>query len=428
MSTPIQDDKDVAKELLASLKEDTSKVSNLSDSQLYSTQLNSGKELIANSTFESMGLKEDLIKGMYSLGLEKPTLIQNLAVPQIIKGKDAAFQSKSGTGKTIAFTLGALQKAEKGQGPQILIMTPTRELCIQVSNVIGALAKFTELSVCCALGDFNKSEITEEIVIGCPGKINTLSNSSVIVPEKMKMIILDEADELISNQAFIAITLKLLKRFENSQKIFFSATYSELSQKALAKLAPKAEKFLEKNEKADKIQLYYIEVQRDKKVEALKSLFGYLTVAQSIIFVATKKTADFLSKIMKNDGFSVSLIHGDLTPQERDASLQDFLHAKTKILISTNVFARGMDIPQVNLIVNFDIPNYSSDEDQQIYIHRIGRSGRFNRSGFVVDFISGEDDLKVLGNIQSTMGSISKKFTLEALHQAFIEEEVDLNL
>ncbi|ELA42345.1 uncharacterized protein VICG_00443 [Vittaforma corneae ATCC 50505] len=303
MATPMQDDKEVAKELLVSLREDTSKVSNLNNDQLYSLQLKSGQELIANSTFESMGLKNELIQGMYSMGLEKPTLIQNLAIPQIIKGKDAAFQSKSGTGKTIAFALGALQKAEPKKGPQVLILSPTRELCMQIGTVIKKLAEFVSLSVCFALGDFEKTAITEEIVVGAPGKIINLVNNSILIPESMKMLILDEADDLISNQAFIALTLKLLKKFEKTQKIFFSATYSELSQKALSKLAPNADKFLEKNEKADKIQLYYIEVPKSKKIDALKSLFGYLTVAQSIIFVATKNTADFVAKVMRDDGF-----------------------------------------------------------------------------------------------------------------------------
>lgn len=424
MSIAIQSDKDVAKELLVSLRDDTSKVSNLADDKLYSLQINSGNELISNSSFESMNLKEDLMKGIYSMGLEKPTLIQNLAIPHIIKGKNVAFQSKSGTGKTIAFAIGALQKAEPKKGPQILIISPTRELCMQIGTVVKRLGDKADLNVCFALGDYNEKTINEEIVIGAPGKIISLVNNSILNPEQIQMIILDEADDLISNQAFIAITLKLLRKFEKSQKVFFSATYSELSQKALTKLAPSTEQFLEKNEKADKIQLYYIEVSKNKKIDALKSLFEYLTVAQSIIFVATKATADFVSKIMIEDGFSVSLIHGNLTPAERDSGLADFLHAKTKILVSTNVFARGMDIPQVNLIVNFDIPNFSPDEDQQTYIHRIGRSGRFNRSGFVIDFVSGEDDLKVLGNIQSGIGSISKKFTLEALHEAFIEDDV----
>jgi len=422
MSEPIQNDKDVAKELLNSLRDDTSKVSALNTDELYSMQLKSGNELIANSTFESMGLKDELIKGMYGMGFEKPTLIQNLAVPQIIKGKDAAFQSKSGTGKTIAFALGAVHKAEPKMGPQVVILSPTRELCTQIGTVIKKLAGFVGLEVCFALGDFDKTVVTEEIIVGAPGRIISLINGSIIDPTKMKMLILDEADDLISNQAFIAITLKLLKKFEKSQKIFFSATYSELSQKALTKLAPTADKFLAKNEKADKIQLYYIEVPKNKKLSCLKALFEYLTIAQSIIFVATKVTADYIAKIMREDGHSVSLIHGNLTPAERDASFLDFLHAKTKILVSTNVFARGMDIPQVNLILNYDIPNFSASEDQQTYIHRIGRSGRFNRSGYVIDFVSDEGDLKLLGTMQSSIGSISKKFTIEALHEVFLED------
>lgn len=417
----IQNDEEVAKELLTSLKEDTSKVSALTGDQLYSMQMNSGQSLIANSTFESMNLKESLVKGMYSLGFEKPSLIQNLAIPHIIKGKDAAFQSKSGTGKTIAFTIGALQKAEEGVEQQIIILSPTRELSNQVGKVVEKLASFINMKVCYALGDFSGDSIKEEIIVGCPGKIISLINSKVISPSGIKMIIFDEADELISNQAFSAQTLKLLRTFSTAQKIFFSATYSELSQKALTKLAPDAEKFLEKNEKAEKILLFYLEVAKNQKLQALKSIFEYLTVAQTVIFVSTKTSVDFVAAEMIKEGFSVSKIHGGLTPKERDNASLDFIQAKTKILVTTNVSSRGLDIPQVNLIINFDIPNFSSAEDQQTYIHRIGRSGRFNRSGFVIDFVSGEEDLKVLAGIQSGMGAIAKKFTLEGLQLAFFE-------
>lgn len=417
----IQDDKEVAIELLRSLKEDTSKVSVLESDKLYSLQLNDGKSLIANSTFESMKLKENLVKGLYMLGFEKPSLIQNLAIPHIIKGKNSAFQSKSGTGKTIAFTIGALQLAEKGKPQQVIILSPTRELSTQVGKVVERIAEFLEMKVCYALGDFSEDSITAEVIVGCPGKIISLLNSKVIDSASIKMVIFDEADELISNQAFSAQTLKLLRSFEKAQKVFFSATYSELSQKALAKLAPDAEKFLEKNEKADKIQLYYLEVPKNRKLDALKSIFEYLTVAQTVIFVATKNSVDFIAGELMKEGFSVSKIHGNLTPNERDSSFNDFIQAKTKILVATNVFSRGMDIPQVNLIINFDIPNFSSAEDQQTYIHRIGRSGRFNRSGFVIDFVSGDEDLKVLAGIQSGMNAISKKFTLEGLQQAFFE-------
>ena len=417
----IQDDKEVAMELLKSLKEDTSKVSVLEGDKLYSLQMADGENLIAKTTFDSMKLKADLVKGLHLLGFERPSIIQNLAIPHIIKGKNVAFQSKSGTGKTIAFTIGALELAEAGKEQQVLILSPTRELSSQVGKVVEKIAKFLEMKVCYALGDFSEASITAEIMVGCPGKIINLINSKVINPSLIKMVIFDEADELISNQAFSAQTLKLLRSFEKAQKVFFSATYSDLSQKALAKLAPDAEKFLEKNEKADKIQLYYLEVPKNNKLFALKSIFEYLTVAQTVIFVATKNSVDFVANELATDGFSVSKIHGNLTPEERDSAFNDFIQAKTKILVATNVFSRGMDIPQVNLIINYDIPNFSSTEDQQTYIHRIGRSGRFNRSGFVIDFISGDDDLNVLAGIQSGMNAISKKFTLEGLQQAFFD-------
>lgn len=419
----MQNDKEVAKELLSSLKEDTAKVSVLSNDALYSLQLKSGEDIISNSTFESLGLKPELKKGMDELGLEKPSLIQNLAIPYIIKGRDAVFQSKSGTGKTIAFAVGALQRSDAGKGSQILILTPTRELSVQVGSELKKLASYCGLNVCLALSNYIGESINEEIVIGSPGKIIGLINSGVLPTANVSMLIFDEADEMISNQAFGAQTLKVIKLFEKSQKIFFSATYSEMSQRAVRKLVPNADMFFDKNTKAEKIQLFYVEVLKNKKIEALKTLFEFLNVAQTIIFVNNKHMADTIKADLEKDNYSLSIIHGNLMPEDRDSALIEFLNAKTKILVSTNVFARGMDIPQVNLIINFDIPKFSAEEDVQTYIHRIGRSGRFNRSGFVIDFVSGEDDLKALTAIQTAMGSVSKKFTLDSLKEAFMEED-----
>lgn len=416
----IQRDKEVAKELISLLKEDTKKVSTLKNDELYSLQLESGHEIISNSSFDVMKLKPELKKGMDEMGLEKLSLIQNLAIPYILKGRDAVFQSKSGTGKTIAFTVGALQKTVTGNGTQVIILTPARELCIQVGTEVKKLASFCNLNVCLALSDYKDGEITQEIVIGCPGTIMKLINVGSLKTTNLSMVIFDEADEMITKPAFGATTLKIIRDFPKTQKIFFSATYSEMSQNAVAN----ADKFFEKNTKADKIQLYYIEVLKNQKITTLKNLFEYLNVAQTIIFVNNKHMADTIKQEMEKDSFSISIIHGNLSPQERDSALLDFLHARTKILISTNVFSRGMDIPQVNLIINFDIPNFDSQEDIQTYIHRVGRSGRFNRSGFVIDFISNDSDLKSLMNIHSNIGSTSKKFTLESLQAAFMEEDL----
>jgi ATP-dependent RNA helicase DDX19/DBP5 len=424
MATEIQNDKEVAAELMKSLKEDTSRVSILTDDKLYSLQMQSGQEIIAATTFEAMKLKKELLEGMFALNLEKPSLIQNIAIPCILAKKSAAFQSNSGTGKTMAFVISAAQLAEPGVAQQILILSPTRELSAQVGKVAEKISGFVGMKVCFALGDFSGDSIKEEFIVGCPGKVMSLINSKVITPESIKLVIFDEADELITNQAFSTLTLKLLRMLEKAQKIFFSATYSELSKKALTKLAPKAEHFLQdKNEKAEKIKLYYVEVEKNQKNQLLKSLFEFLTIAQTVVFVSTKASVDYLSEFLIKDGFSVSKIHGAMDPEQRDLAFQEFMKANTKILVTTNVFSRGMDIPQVNLIINYDIPNFSSAEDQQTYIHRIGRSGRFNRAGFVIDFVTGVEELTVLAGIQSSMGAISKKFTLPALQEAFYESD-----
>ncbi|KAI5151735.1 ATP-dependent RNA helicase, partial [Enteropsectra breve] len=383
---------EATKELLVSLKEDTSKVSELNVNELYSIQLKSGTEVTCTTTFDEMGLKDEILQSIYRLSYEKPSPIQNIAIPHILKGNSVAFHSKSGTGKTVAFTLGALNKAEKGKGPQIIILTPTRELNTQVGEVVLQIAGSMGISVCVAQRNFVSEEINEEIVVGCPGKIFGLINSGVIKKDDISMIVFDEADILISQQSFSMHTISLLKKLGASQKIFFSATYSEFSQKALKKLVPDCDTFFEKNVKADKIQLYNIQVPGNKRVAALKDFFTYLTIAQTIIFVGTKHGVDSIAEALVKDGFSVSKIHGGMSIEERDESYSLFYNAKTKILVSTDVFSRGMDIPQVNLIINYDLPSHSEESLKECYIHRIGRSGRFDRVGFVVDFVKDDAD------------------------------------
>ncbi|KAI5181862.1 ATP-dependent RNA helicase DDX19/DBP5, partial [Pancytospora epiphaga] len=290
--------------------------------------------------------------------------------------------------KTVAFSLGALQQVEQGKGPQVVVLTPTRELSNQVGEVIATFGKFVNISVCFALRNFVADSISEEVVVGSPGKILGLLNSKIIDGSSIKVLVLDEADELISQQSFSAQTIRLVKALSNAQKIFFSATYSDFSQQSVKKLLPKCDTFFEKNQKADKIQLYYVEIDKTTKIAALKTLFGLLTVAQTIVFVATRRMVDVVSKELVTDGFSVSKIHGELDPIERDGAFRDFYQAKTKVLVSTDLFSRGMDIPQVNLIINFDLPSDTHKKMDETYIHRVGRSGRFDRSGFVIDFIT----------------------------------------
>lgn len=420
----LDDAKDHARELFMALKEDTNKLQKISQDIPYTAQLSSGAPLISAGSFEAMNLKPELLKALYSLQIEKPSKIQDLAIPQIMAGRNLAFHSKSGTGKTIAFVLSALNIVESGKGPQVLILTPTRELSVQVGGVIKELCQAVDVSVCLALRNFVSTIVKEELVIGSPGKIGGLIRNNVIQRDNVKLMIFDEADELISQQVFKSHSLFLMKQMPTAQKIFFSATYSEFSQGAIKSLVPDADTFFEQNTKADNIQLFHVEVQPNTKIETLKKLFGYLTIAQTIIFVATRNSVNFLTKKMVDDGFSVSSIHGDMQPVERDTAQEDFLKAKTKILISTDVFSRGMDIPQVNLIINYDLPVYREEVMFETYIHRIGRSGRFNRPGFVVDFLANEDDLRALTELQTKSSTTSKMFTMEGLEEVFKQEDL----
>lgn len=420
-------DLEVAEEFFRSLKEDTLRLQKLSLEELYSVQLGSGNELLSAETFEEMNLKKELLKAVYTMGFEKPSSIQRLAIPHILAGRDVVFQSCSGTGKTIAFTLGLLNKVTQGEGPQAIVITPTRELCNQVAGVIEGLAGAIGLKVCRALSNFVASTVTEEIIVGCPGKILSFLHSKTIEPMNIRMVVLDEADELISYQTFTAQTLKLLKAFSKAQKVLFSATYSEFSQKAARRFVPDCDTFFEKNTAARQIKFYHLDVSSKQKIEALKEMLCYITVAQVIIFCNRRNTVDTVTAAFRNDQYSVSAIHGKMEPSVRDDSFFRFAQAKTKVLVSTDVFSRGMDIPQVNLIINFDLPavvDSSVETVAHTYIHRVGRSGRFNRPGFVVDVLEGDKSVEEFENIQKEAKITSKKLTLEALKKVFEKNEL----
>ncbi|KAL6122057.1 hypothetical protein NUSPORA_00944 [Nucleospora cyclopteri] len=418
----MKDDKTVAKELFYAIKEDTVKVQNMDADTLYSKQMGDQTALVTDYTFESLGLKPNLIESLFKTGIDKPLHIQKQAIPIILSGNDCAFHSKSGTGKTIGFVLGILGRIQQGKGTQAIIITPTRELNIQVNSVISSLSNPLDITVCCALREFRSDKVTNEVVIGCPAKIINLIDNGVISKENLKMIVLDEADQMISGRAFGAQTLKLLKMLGEVQKIFFSATYAEKSKEAICLISPKCSSFFKENAKADNICLYQIEVENKKKIEVLKSLLELLTVSQTIVFVGSRREVDHIAKVFEEDNFTVARLHGEIPNEARDEVLKKFSTGQSKILVTTDVFSRGMDIPQVNLIVNYDLPQPKYGNAVEIYIHRIGRSGRFNRKGFVIDFITGTRDCEDLLDFHTKIGENSKKFTIEALMEVMTNE------
>ena len=415
----IFNEKDTATELLRLLKEDTSELEK-SDAMEY--RLRKGEKLLIREKFEEMQLPSGLIKALYMKGFDRPSLIQKSSIPLIVLGANCGIQSRSGTGKTVAYATGILQRAVPGGGVQALVVTPTRELNRQVSDVISELAGYVNVSV---LPVFKRrdvhDDIRSEVVVGCPGTVLHLIRDRKIGLDGVKMVVVDEADATLDPDGMGAQTVQILHMFSGAQKIFFSATYSGKIKGLISSISPDVENLYEEtNTKPDEIRLYCIDVRKNDKVPTLMGLYNYLSVAQSIVFVATKKMVDVLREVFESDMFTVSFLHGDMDVSEREKAVRDFRDAKTKVLISTDVFSRGMDIPQVNLILNFDLPIYDSKPRVETYIHRIGRSGRFGRAGFVVDFLSSELDVIAEATFSKELNCPSKKFTLDALQAVFM--------
>ncbi|CAD25181.1 ATP-DEPENDENT RNA HELICASE INVOLVED IN mRNA EXPORT FROM THE NUCLEUS [Encephalitozoon cuniculi GB-M1] len=415
--TLIQDDKEVARELFTMIKHDTTAIETGLDGSISGVGTDRGQKLLVAEHFSDMGLSDELLKAIYNQGFEKPSLIQKSAIPHILRGHNVVVQSKSGTGKTIAYTCGVLGNTKIGERTQVMVVTPTRELSTQVTEVISGLAGPLGIKVFSALKNKITDSIGEEVVVGSPGTILKLMELGKLNYKGVKMIVLDEADILLDKDMMGTQTFRILKLISGAQMIFFSATFSEQVKQTIEFYAPDAVKmYEERNGKPDEIKLFYIEAEGENKRRALKSLYEYLSISQMIIFVSTKATVNYLRKKLEDDLHSVSCLHGDLEIEEREKAVGDFRSSKSKILLTTDVFSRGMDIPQVNLIVNYDLPIYRGVASTQTYIHRIGRSGRFGRTGFVVDFVR-DEELEAYLSFQKELKFASKKFTIRALEE-----------
>ncbi|KAF7683528.1 ATP-dependent RNA helicase DBP5 [Astathelohania contejeani] len=426
-----ESDIDVAKELLFSLNRDSSLVETYASTGQWRGQTYKTSLVPDHASFAELDLYPEIVGAINRMGYDRPSRIQNLAIPVIINRDDVAVQSKSGTGKTLAFCCGVAQTVKSGKGPQAVIITPTRELNVQVAGVMGEMGSYLGLTCFLAAkgsaprGEATPGCIRNEIIVGSPGSILAHLKNKSFEPSNIKIVVIDEADAVLDLEGMGSQTQRILRELKDSHKVFFSATYSPQIKGLIQSLiTPKRELkmiYEEKNAKPDEIKLYYIELEKSKKIETLINLYGYLSIGQSIIFVGTRIGADNLRKRLELDKYTVSSIHGEMDVKEREKVVDDFRNARTKILISTDIFSRGMDIPQVNLIVNFDLPIFKGNASTETYIHRIGRSGRFGRDGFVIDFVTNAEELAALIKFHSELKSVSKKFTMEAIEKAFDE-------
>ena len=345
---------------------------------------------------EALGLHMNVLRGIYGLGFETPSPIQKQAILPILQGNDVLAQAQSGTGKTGAFCIGAIQRCTEDPAVQAIILAPTRELAIQIQSVFNALSSQTKLKTQLLIGgtptDRDVRDIRQnkpQVLVGCPGRVLDILTRRVFDMASMRMIVLDEADEILSQgfqdqlyQIFQFIT-------EATQVVMFSATIPESLHAVVAKIMRTPTEILVKTEQMtlEGISQFYIHFNTDdEKLLALKDLYEGISVSQSIIYCNSVKRVCDLHAAMSRDNFPVCCIHSDMDRESRNTAFQEFKSGKYRVLISSNVTARGIDVQQVSVVVNYDIPKCV-----HTYLHRIGRSGRWGRKGVGINFVTKYD-------------------------------------
>ena len=346
--------------------------------------------------FEDMGLKDTILRGIYSYGFEKPSEIQKRGIVKIIEGKDIIAQAQSGTGKTATFTIGMLESMDtESNTNQVLIMSHTRELSQQIFNVIKNISKYMKVNINLSVGGVSIGDNIEslrkkpQIIIGTPGRVLDMIHKRYINVSTLKMLILDEADELLSH---IFIT-QIYDIFQNLppkiQVCLFSATMNESFFSITKKFMRDPVKILVKTEELtlEGIKQFYIDIEKnDFKYETLCDIYANISISQSIIYCNSIKIVDIISNKLNNDNFSVACIHGNMSQSERNTVLKEFRDGKSRVLISTDLLSRGIDIQQISIVINYDVPKNVDN-----YIHRIGRSGRYGRKGVAINFVTHND-------------------------------------
>lgn len=357
--------------------------------------------------WDDLNLKDNLLRGIYSYGFENPSEIQKKAILPIIKNNDLIAQAQSGTGKTGTFSIASLQTVvDTEPTTQVLILSTTRELAIQTNKVIENISTFLEnikiklltggTNVNNDIGYLNNNK--PHIVVGTPGRVFDMVKRKKLDLFTVKLFILDEADEMLSSGFKDQIKTIFGYFNETVQTAIFSATMPREVVEITENFMKSPIKIMVNSSELslEGIKQYYIAARDDKdKYELLKSLYDNLNKSTSIIFVNGISRVDSLYDAMINDDFQVCKIHGSLNKEERMEILNDFKNGGKNVLISSDLTARGIDIQQISLVVNFDVPR-----DIHTYLHRIGRSGRWGRKGTAINFIS-ERDVSNMRRIES---------------------------
>ncbi len=350
--------------------------------------------------FDELNIDERILRAIEDMGFEETSPIQTQAIPAVCEGIDVVGQAQTGTGKTAAYTIPMLMKIDPQiKKPQAIVLCPTRELAVQVAEEIRKLAKY--MSDIKVLPVYGGQEIVRQIkslktgvqiIVGTPGRVMDHMRRKTVKFDNINMVILDEADEMLDMGFREDMETILTETPEDRQTVMFSATMPKAIMDIARNFQKDARiiKVVRKELTVSNIEQFYYEVRPKNKTEVLCRLIDIYNPRLSVVFCNTKRQVDELISELKGRGYFADGIHGDMKQQQRDRVMDDFRSGKVDILIATDVAARGIDVDDVDMVFNYDIP-----QDEEYYVHRIGRTGRAGRSGMALSFISGKEVYKL---------------------------------
>jgi len=362
-------------------------------------QLNSTRLILELDSRPDIVGFDDVVhcRGIYGHGFEKPSEIQKRAIMPLILNRDTIAQAQSGMGKTATFVIGILQNVDPSlKKVQALILAPTRELAQQIQKVVTSLGEYMNFKCHACIGGTRVMEDvrlfqsdTPQVVVGTPGRVNDMINRRAMDTAFIKAFVLDEADEMLS-RGFKEQIYDVFQYMPSSCQVgLFSATMPEDVLEMTDKFMRNPVKILVKKDQLtlEGIKQFYIGLEKeDWKFDTLCDLYETLTITQAIIYVNTRQKVDWLTRKLGERDHTVSSLHGDMEQKERDLIMREFRTGSSRVLITTDLLARGIDIQQVSLVINYDLP-----PNRENYIHRIGRGGRFGRKGVAINFLTPED-------------------------------------
>lgn len=367
-------------------------------------------DLKAYESFDEMGLPEMILRGVYSNGFERPSAIQQKAIVPIKEGRDILAQAQSGTGKTGTFSIGSLCRIDPAiKKTQVLVLVPTRELAQQIETVVKTLGSFLGITTYSVTGgtpmreDLKALDKGVHFVVGTPGRIYDLMSRKALGREHIRVLIMDEADQMLEDRFKEQIMCILQLGFpSDTQTCLFSATMPIDVVEFAGKLLRNPVRILVPPEAVtlDGIKQFHVKLDREEyKYDVLCDLYQHLNINQALIYVNKRPRVEWLAEKMNAQGFPLSFIHGEMDVEERRKRMADFRKGTVRIMISTDLLARGIDVQQVSLVINYELPT-----QRENYIHRIGRSGRFGRKGCAINLLCPEES-RLMDDIEAHYGT-----------------------